>query len=335
MKFSLITLLSISLSLSASSMNNQTDTVVVKIGKSSLITITINDAADLEVLKQYDMQALINDLVKQLEARDNKEITEENYLKPSKAETKVEEEDEFEDIDWGERPRQQRTVTTHSRNSYNLRSSKPSRGTFHSFNFDVGTNNFLNDGRFPDADGELYAVRPMGSWYIALNSMQKTRINMNSYLDWGVGVSWYNFKFQDNNILVARGPQEVEFTTDDRNVNFIKSKLTASYLNATVVPMIDFGKGKRWNYGRTGTFRMGVGGYVGYRVGSHSKLVYNDNGKEKEKQNDSFYLNNLRYGARAQVGFRGTDFFFNYDLNELFAENRGPKLNAFSFGITF
>jgi hypothetical protein len=36
-----------------------------------------------------------------------------------------------------------------------------------------------------------------------------------------------------------------------------------------------------------------------------------------------------------QIGFKGTDFFFNYDMNELFAENKGPKLNAFSFGVSF
>ena len=30
-----------------------------------------------------------------------------------------------------------------------------------------------------------------------------------------------------------------------------------------------------------------------------------------------------------------TDLFFNYDLNELFAEGKGPKLNAFSFGVIF
>ncbi|HMP99765.1 MAG TPA: hypothetical protein PKC24_08285, partial [Cyclobacteriaceae bacterium] len=290
---------------------------------------------------QYDMQALINDVVKQLEAREEKEITEENYLKQEKNEVKVTqkvEEEEFEEVDWGDRPRQQRIETVYSKNNFtSIKSSrKPSRGTFHSFNFDLGTNNYIGeDGKFPDATGELYTVRPLSSWYVALNSMQKTRINMNSYLDWGLGVSWYNFKFQDNNILMTRGTDQIDFAIDDRDVNHIKSKLTASYVNATIVPMLDFGKGRRWNYGRTGTFRMGLGGYVGYRIGSHTKLVYNDGGREKEKENNSFYLNNLRYGARAQVGFRGTDFFFNYDLNELFVENRGPKLNAFSFGITF
>ena len=57
--------------------------------------------------------------------------------------------------------------------------------------------------------------------------------------------------------------------------------------------------------------------------------------KEKEKDHDNFYLNNLRYGIRFQIGVRSTDLFVNYDMNELFATDRGPKLNAISFGIIF
>jgi len=36
---------------------------------------------------------------------------------------------------------------------------------------------------------------------------------------------------------------------------------------------------------------------------------------------------------RFQMGYRGIDFYANYDLNELFVEGRGPQLNAFSFGF--
>jgi hypothetical protein len=66
--------------------------------------------------------------------------------------------------------------------------------------------------------------------------------------------------------------------------------------------------------------------------------VYDDNNKErKEHHHDNFYLNNLRYGLRAQVGFNDIDFFFAYDLNTLFTTNKAanPNLNAFSFGVTF
>lgn len=337
MKLTIIGFLIFSLSTTGFTHNNQTDTVMVKIGKSSKITININDPADLEVLKRYNFQALIDDVVKQLEAREEKALEEVSYLKDEKKEEIVE--DEFEDVDWGDSNNESvdwgRETT---RNYSNLKVSKHRRGTYHSFTFDLGTNNYLSDGKFPDAYGEAYSVRPWGSWYLAANSMQKSRVARNLYVDWGLGLSWYNFKFQDANTSVVRTTEQTEFIPDTRSVNFIKSKLTASYINATFVPMLDFGSGRKarvWNYGRSNAFRIGLGGYAGYRIGSHSKMVYNDNGRQKDKDNNSFYLNNFRYGARAQVGFRGTDLFFNYDLNELFAENRGPKLNAFSFGVIF
>ncbi|MFT4787113.1 MAG: hypothetical protein ACI9I8_002247 [Cellvibrionaceae bacterium] len=33
------------------------------------------------------------------------------------------------------------------------------------------------------------------------------------------------------------------------------------------------------------------------------------------------------------MGWRDIDFFATYDLNEVFSNNRGPKLNAVTFGI--
>jgi hypothetical protein len=62
--------------------------------------------------------------------------------------------------------------------------------------------------------------------------------------------------------------------------------------------------------------------------------VYEEDGeREKEKDRDNFYLNNLRYGFRVQIGVRSTDLFINYDMNDLFATDKGPKLNAVSFGL--
>jgi hypothetical protein len=64
--------------------------------------------------------------------------------------------------------------------------------------------------------------------------------------------------------------------------------------------------------------------------------VYTENGdKKKEHHHDNYYLTNLRYGVRLQLGFDDVDFFFNYDINNLFVDNKGPQLNAFSFGVSF
>jgi hypothetical protein len=93
------------------------------------------------------------------------------------------------------------------------------------------------------------------------------------------------------------------------------------------IPYIAFKKGKAFEY-------IGVGGYVGYRLNSHSKVKYSGGGKDKEFNN--FYLNDFRYGLTAQLGINNfPDLFFNYDFNDLFQNGRGPKVNAVSFGIKF
>lgn len=84
------------------------------------------------------------------------------------------------------------------------------------------------------------------------------------------------------------------------------------------------------------SFRIGAGPYLGYRIDSYAKQMYKDGGdKKRDRNHDSYYLENIRYGARLQIGFNDFDLFFNYDMNELFSEGKGPALNAFSFGVTF
>ncbi|HEY9487630.1 MAG TPA: hypothetical protein VIQ51_04820, partial [Chryseosolibacter sp.] len=195
-----------------------------------------------------------------------------------------------------------------------------------------------SNDQFPDGS-ELYAVRPWGSWYVAGNSVQRTRLGRNLFVEWGLGVSWYSFKFEEHNTSITEDEFGVHFGTDNRDVEFIKSKLSATFINVSLVPVLDFGEHSRkprmWD-GQGGGFRFGFGPYVGYRISSKTKLVYEQGGdREKEKNRDNFYLNNLRYGFRMQIGVRSTDLFINYDLNELFAENKGPKLNAISFGLIF
>ena len=131
----------------------------------------------------------------------------------------------------------------------------------------------------------------------------------------------------------------VTFVEDNTaNLAFKKSKLTVSYINLSLVPMLDFSnsstRSRMWD--SSSSFRIGLGPYLGYRIGSYSKIKYKEAGDtEKEKNHDSFYLENIRYGMRLQIGFRSTDLFFNYDMNDLFSPGKGPSLNAFSFGVVF
>ena len=316
------------------------DTVVIPLAETSRIIFTIEDERDLEILKHYNFQELFEDVLEKLErshapAHDSSvtaenEVEEPGTTSPPEIEhpenddrTGHSDDDDFDDH--------------HADKWVKSRRGKIGQ-TWQSYNIDLGTNNYLLNDQFPTGS-ELYAVRPWGSWYVAGNSVQRTKLGRNLFVEWGLGVSWYNFKFQEDNTRIYRDEVGVHFTADNRDVDYIKSKLSATFINASLVPVLDFGghsrKTRIWD-GDGGGFRFGIGPYVGYRISSKSKLVFEEDGdRQKEKDRDNFNLNNLRYGFRVQIGVRSTDLFVNYDMNELFAEDKGPELNAISFGLIF
>jgi hypothetical protein len=316
------------------------DTVIVELAKTSRVIFTIRDRNDLEILKHYDFQQLFEDVLLKLERRDTTSLAGGDSTQTSEGVATTKDSDTD---DWWERT----DGTDNDDDDDDWDNDSDWRDHFHgnqwgrtwqSFNFDLGTNNYLSDGKFPDSDNALYSVRPWGSWYVAASSIQRTRLASKLFIEWGIGLSWYTFKFQNDNVKIIKDDSGIEFVEDMRDVDFKKSKLSASYVHASLVPIVDFGghsrKSRFWD-GYNNSFRIGLGPYIGYRISSHSKLVYKDDDLEKEKDTDSFYLNNFRYGLRLQLGYRSTDLFFNYDLNELFSEGKGPKLNAFSFGVVF
>ncbi len=308
------------------------DSVVVPLANTSKVIFTMKDRSDLSTLKNYNFQALFDDILAKIEKSDTNKlpgidttihvtVDNENWHNDHHRDS------DDDDEDWNDNDRDHHT--------------KRNRRTHQSFNIDLGTNNFLSKGKFPDSNDEQYAVRPLGSFYVGLNSIQRTRLANKFFLEWGGGVSWYNFKFQDDNTLVSKDAFTTSFTQDPRTatVDFTKSKLTVCYLNASVIPVLDFGKrnhkAHKWDNHHSNGFRIGLGPYIGYKIDSYSKQVFKDEDgdKKKDRNHDSFYIQNIRYGARLQLGFRGTDLFLNYDLNEVFTANKGPKVNAFSFGI--
>ncbi|MFD2203476.1 hypothetical protein [Shivajiella indica] len=185
-------------------------------------------------------------------------------------------------------------------------------------NFDLGINTWKGDDDAP-------AVKPWGSWNPAINFYYQYRASRNFHLKSTLGVSWYNFKFENRNLQALRGDEGVYFEEHPSGAG-TKSKISASYLNVSVIPTL------RSNHGN---FTFGVGPYAGYRLGGRGKFVYNDeNGnKAKEFQFGNMFASDFRYGLRAEVGVADVKLYINYDFNETFQQNKGPKVNAISFGI--
>ena len=207
----------------------------------------------------------------------------------------------------------------------------------HSFvNFEFGLNNYLlADGKFPDAIDAPFTVKPLESKTLALNFVNNSQIAGPVFADWGGGLSLLTYKFEDPMVRLIKDTDGITFPQDANGYSsYKKSKLNITYINAFVVPMIYTSYRGRM-VDKENSFRFGAGLFGSYRVGSSMKVVYNDEKKQKDKIKSNFFLNNIQYGIRAQVGWKGTDIYFNYNLSTLFQEDRGPELYPIGFGIIF
>jgi hypothetical protein len=335
----------------------ENDSIVILFGKKTQIVIHTQDKEELSKLKNYDFNALLRQVIAVSEAtqtqggrKDTSFVVDGNRVDIKDSQVTVKDKDNETEVTFRVKvgkDADEVTITKDDSTLVTIRSrSKPrefserdkdkwekrrhhSKRTDNEFVFDLGLNNYLQNNRFPDENNASYGLRPLGSRYIAVGNEFRTRIGGRKspfYLNYGLEFSANNFMF-DRNVQIQRGTEGVEFPEAMRDLR--KSKLTVWYLSLPVMPMLNFGP--RDN----AKFRIGVGGFVGYRIHSYSKIMYFENGRKKEHERDNFYLNNFRYGLMGQVGIGDVNLFVKYDLNSLFVENRGPELNAVSFGVRF
>lgn len=219
-------------------------------------------------------------------------------------------------------------------------------GTLRDLNFEIGINNWLEDGEFPNSN-DLYQLRPINSTYVGLIWNHTTYLSGPLYLDWGWGFNWYNFKFENPRTRLDPTGGQLNFYEDLAVNSAKKSKLKVTYLNFNLIPVFDFGRGKRLvrQYedndvrvalsARRG-FRFGIGPYASLKLSQKAKYKYtNDAGNQKDKDKGGFYINNFRWGLRAQLGIDRFDMFVTYDMAPIFEDGNGPALNPVTIGVVF
>jgi hypothetical protein len=301
------------------------DTVILKFGNNSQIVIYVDNKEDLENLTNYDINKILSDLNLQVnnlsdtvQVLEIKDETGEKYLKDTTVVYKVEPSFTEEESE-----KDKRKYRYYPRSRFD-------------FVFDVGLNNYLEDEKFP-AGNQPYALSPLGSWYWNLGPSYKVHLFGPVFVDMAITAALNVYRFDNARTRLSADENGVNFYLDSANVSHKKSKLSTWHLQGKIVPMFAFGSNHRrgwrlWNNIDKG-FRLGAGVYGGYRIWSRTKYKYGDN---KDKDTSSHLMNNVRYGVRGQVGFRGIDLFIEYDLSEVFQENQGaPELNRIQFGVTF
>lgn len=285
------------------------DSIVVHFGKSGKIVVLANSKEDAEVLRRLDLNKIVQALRPYM---DSASRSPEKRLEIRNADGTYVITIEGEDIEL-----ERRRVLDFSPKRKNIRK----HANF--IQIDVGLNGFMQDGQVPS--GTAYDLRPLGSRYVSLGWQYRRILSKNpeNYTAFQVGaaVSWYNFMFEGNRRVRNGDTGEPIFFTET-NVGLSKTKLTVAYLDIPV--MLQLGKAEG--------LRFGVGGYVGYRIGSYTKIKHDD---RKEHNHGGYGLSPFRYGLRVELGHaRHTPrVFASYDLNPLFQSSNAPQLNAFAFGV--
>lgn len=319
------------------------DSVVVTFGNKTRMIIVSEEKGGVQHLQKYDFNEILKDVgIFTENAKDKEtylyinETTGKRYLKDTTLVMKEKTEPRTET-----KAEQDSTLTSKKEDSNNDNNHQKDHHHWHhnrtEFAIDLGFNTYMENGKIPSRYNSDYGLSPLRSRYIALSIMHSQRIGGRKspfYVRTGIEVAWNNLMLEGNN-YVKQTPSGITFPEYVNNtsttVSVEKSKLVVPYLSIPVVPTLQF----RNKHGRQ-IFRIGAGGYAGVRLGSHTKLKYEDNGTKGEvKEYGSFYLNDFRYGLMAQIGVNGLCIFAKYDLNPLFNTERGPDFHVLSFGLSF
>ncbi|MGQ1785414.1 WG repeat-containing protein [Saccharicrinis sp. GN24d3] len=202
----------------------------------------------------------------------------------------------------------------------------------HYWGVDIGLNNYMSrDGNFSLPDGYNYLSLNTGkSIEVSVNAFQQNislsrRGNVGFVT--GLGLTYNNYRFDNPNIPVSLANGNLSSVAISDPIE--KNKLTTLYLTAPVLFELQFSRK------RPDAFYISTGVIGGYRLKSHTKVVSKiDGDRTKDKNNDSFALNDFRYGAQLRVGFKAINLYATYYLSEMFENDKGPELYPISFGIS-
>ena len=178
-----------------------------------------------------------------------------------------------------------------------------------------------------------------GSRFFEIGWAWKTRVFKESNflrIKYGYSLQINGLKPTNNQYFVQNGNQTGLETFP---YELKKAKLSVSNL---VFPVhFEFGPSKKivkdtyFRYSTKNQFKIGIGGYGGFNIGTRQKLKYELDGERvKEKQKRNFNTSNLVYGISSYVAFGDTALYVKYDLSPIFKDQLF-KQNNISIGVRF
>lgn len=212
---------------------------------------------------------------------------------------------------------------------------KYDRRTCSYFVFALGLNNAIIDGE--SLEDSPYKIG--GSRFAELGWSWRTRVFKNSNFlrfNYGFSLQFNGLKPKGNQYFLADNGQ---VTLEEFEYDLNKSKLRMDNL---VFPLhFEFGPSKlrktekTIRYSLRNQFRIGLGGYGGFNLGTRQKLKYKRNGERvKDKLKRGYNTSNFVYGLSGYLGFDGVLLYAKYDLNPIFKDAAIEQHNV-SLGLRF
>jgi len=200
--------------------------------------------------------------------------------------------------------------------------------------FELGINGFMDKNHSMTQTGDIawMDLKQARSW--------NTNINFTQYsigfgtdkagLVTGLGLEFNDYHFSNPITLkVENGVTVVDSSYIQAGYKVEKTKITMSHLTLPLLLEFQIPMGEK----RKDRIYISAGVIGGVRLGSHTKVVYDDGSRHKDKNRGDFNIATLRYGLTARMGYKGIRLFANYYPVQLFEKGKGPELYPFSVGL--
>jgi hypothetical protein len=197
---------------------------------------------------------------------------------------------------------------------------------------DLGINGYLtSDNDMEMADKYEYLdLKYEKSINVDINLYEQNINLINNHLGLitGIGLTYNNYRFDNNTVLVSDTNIVYGFVDNTATSNYKKTKLLVNYL--TVPLLLEYQTNDRTD---VNSFHITAGLIGGIRYGSHTKIVLSDG--KMTKNHDDFHLNPFKLDATARIGWGLVNLYGTYSLTTLFKDGKDPELYPFSLGIAF
>jgi len=200
----------------------------------------------------------------------------------------------------------------------------------HFAGIDFGVNGLMSPTNSFDLqkEGEFMDLNYRKSLYISINFWEHyfEIVQEKFGIATGLGIEFNNYALSRNVSIYS--DDTITTGVQDPTKDIEKNRLKTEMINLPL--MLETNIGKDADH----SFHLAIGGMLSYRLGSKTKQIFDQGGKEfKAKSRSDFNMNPFRFNLVARVGYGNFTLYGSYSLTAMY-DNEGPELYPFTIGVS-